>query len=85
MAQTRGSKLATEQAVEAWKEKLREKSSVVRDAFSTEAGQKLEKLLIETFEDKSLKSEDPHETYYRLGQRDVVQYLRELKGVTSNV
>lgn len=73
------------EAKQAWKEALREKSDLVRQVAETELGARLFELLEETFERRSLVGDGPHETYYRLGQRDVVQYLRELREVSKNV
>lgn len=71
------------EAEEQWKERLREKAEIVRSALNTDSGKALFGLMSQTFESGSLKGEDPHDTYYRLGQRDVVAYLRELSEVTN--
>lgn len=34
--------------------------------------------LIEAFDHDEIKGDDPYETYYKLGQRDVIVYLKQL-------
>ena len=66
-----------------WMEAIREKRKVVQNVLKTPEGKKLFAVLEDTFERKPLKGENPHETYYNLGQRDLVQYLRELRDFTN--
>lgn len=58
---------------------LREKQRVIRSVLNTPEGKNLFELLEDAFENRALKASDPHDTYYNLGQRDLVQYLRELR------
>jgi hypothetical protein len=61
-----------------WQDRLRETQQLLQRLGSNPDGKALIKLLRETFEDRHLRGDDPYDTYYRLGQRDVVQYLRTL-------
>lgn len=68
--------------IELAKERLRVKGKVVREALSTESGQKLLMLLLEEFDGDDLRGGTVEDTYYRLGQRDVVVYMiRLLEGI----
>lgn len=47
----------------------------LRSVLGTEEGKRLFKYLQEKYLDTSCKGRDTHETYYRLGQRELVQGL----------
>ena len=68
-----------DQLRQAWAEALHDKMRVVQEVARTPAGKKFFALLEETFERKSLRGSGPYETYYNIGQRDLVEYLRELR------
>jgi len=71
--------------IELAKERLRVKGRVVREALSTDSGQKLLQLLLEEFDGDDLRGGTVEDTYYRLGQRDVVVYMiRLLEGITGD-
>lgn len=59
-------------------ERLRTKVRYFHSTFTSTQGQVVLKALEEEFNHDNIKSSDPHETYYRLGQRDVVVYIRQL-------
>ena len=65
----------------AWEEELKNRAKLVQAVASTPDGKALFDLLETVFESRRLRDDDPHQTYYNLGQRDVVQYLRELRGI----
>ena len=68
--------------IELAKERLRTKGKVVREALSTESGQKLLMLLLEEFDGDDVRGGTVEDTYYRLGQRDVIVYMvRLLEGI----
>lgn len=60
------------------KENLRKKAISVHSLLTSPEGKGLMKALEEEFDGVSLKADNPYETYYRLGQRDVVMYLKQL-------
>lgn len=59
-------------------EHIRKKAKVFYSVFKSSQGQEILKALEDEFDHSDIKSSDPHETYYRLGQRDVVVYIRQL-------
>lgn len=61
-----------------WKEAVREKSQLVSRVVESHDGKALFDMLEQTFERRSLFDESTTKMAYNLGQRDVVQYLREL-------
>lgn len=69
------------EADRAWRHALRPKIELIQRLALTDDGKALFDLLESAFENRSLKGEDPYQTYYNLGQRDVVQYLRELRDI----
>ena len=76
-------KVAHSEAMEKWRSAIREKSEIVRAALDTPTGKNLMKVMEDTFCNQSLRRDSPYDTYYALGQRDVVQYLRELGGISN--
>ena len=76
-------KVAHSDTMNKWRSAVRDKSEIVRSAANTPAGKKLLDLMEETFCNQSLRRDSPYDTYYALGQRDVVQYLRELGGISN--
>ena len=66
-----------------WANALKDKIQLVQRVGATPDGKALLDLLTDVFENRPLKGADPYDTYYNLGQRDVVQYLRELAEYTN--
>lgn len=57
---------------------LKAKSKYFHQVFRSSQGKQVLEALEKEFDHENIKSGDPHETYYRLGQRDVVVYIRQL-------
>jgi hypothetical protein len=64
---------------QSWRDALRPSIQLIQRLNESEDGKALFSLMEQVFENRSLKGTDTHDTYYRLGQRDVVLYLRELR------
>lgn len=60
------------------REKLILKTKKFRRVFGGGEGKAILEALEEGFDHDEIKSSDPHETYYRLGQRDVVVYIKQM-------
>ena len=60
------------------KKRLAKKSMLVSNFMRSEAGRAIIEILDEEFHDGELRGTDTHQTYYKLGQRDVVSYLKQL-------
>ena len=60
------------------KKNLARKSALISQFMESTAGQELIRVLEEEFYDGELVGKDPHQTYYNLGRRDVVSYLKQL-------
>lgn len=60
------------------REALAKKASIIFTVFGTEQGQKVLEILEDEFDGQDLRGGDPYETYYNLGARDVVTYIRQL-------
>ena len=60
------------------KASLARKSGLISGFMQSEAGKEIIRVLEEEFYDGELKGDDPYQTYYNLGQRDVVSYLKQL-------
>ena len=71
--------MAENEVDETWRNALRPKIQLINSIFNTHDGEQFFQLLVDTFDRTNIRGADTHETYYRLGQRDVVQYLRELR------
>jgi len=65
-------------SLEQIKKSLARKSALIGHFMESEAGQELIRVLEEEFYDGELVGKDPHQTYYNLGRRDVVSYLKQL-------
>ena len=59
-------------------EAVKRKSRDFSALFSTPEGQRVLKCLDEEFNGAELRAKDPHNTYYNLGRRDVVTYIRQM-------
>ena len=57
---------------------LRRKSAKVRQLFATDRGREVLKILADEFDNDELRGDSVEETYYNLGQRDVIVYIRQL-------
>jgi len=66
------------QGIDKIKARLAHKQSLVSGFMQSEAGKEIIRILEEEFYDGELLGGDSHETYYNLGRRDVVAYLRQL-------
>lgn len=60
------------------KSRLARKSALVTAFLNSAAGKEMIKVLEEEFYDGEIKGSDPYDTYYNLGRRDVVAYLKQL-------
>ncbi len=60
------------------KANLKRKQSLVANFMRSEAGQEIIRVLEEEFYDADLLGGDPYETYHKIGQRDVVLYLKQI-------
>jgi hypothetical protein len=69
--------------VEEWRQRIHAKSQTIQEVASTPAGRKMLDLIYETFLHGDLKRENPYETYYALGQRDLAEYLKELEAIAN--
>jgi hypothetical protein len=51
--------------------------AIVQRALNTPDGQALMELLTKRFDATELRGPDPYDTYYRVGQRDLVVWLQQ--------
>jgi len=58
---------------------LRRKAGKVMAFMNSELGKEIIKAMEDEFYHGDLRGEDPHQTYYNLGRRDAVSYLKELQ------
>ena len=70
--------------IDDWKVAVREKSQLIHRISQSADGKALLDMLEQTFERRSLFDDSPNKMAYNLGQRDVVQYLRELAENMNN-
>lgn len=61
--------------------KVRVKAGVLAELMNSELGNRFIKALEENFYDGSMIGDDPYMTYFKLGQRDVVDYLKQLQRI----
>ncbi len=64
--------------IEKIKANLARKQILVSTFMRSEAGTEIIRVLEEEFYDGTLLGRDSHETYYNLGRRDVVSYLKQI-------
>ena len=57
---------------------LAKKAAIVKRAFSTEEGRKVLGYLEDEFEKSDLADADVYKTYYNLGARDLLTYIKQL-------
>ena len=62
---------------------VRNNAKVVGELMSSHVGQQLLKILDNTFCVGNMVGENPHLTYFNLGQRDVVEYLKQLGRISD--
>jgi hypothetical protein len=62
---------------------LKRKQGIIKRVLMTSDGKELMRVLEETFEERRLRGDDPYDTYYNLGQRDLVQYLKQLRDMND--
>ena len=68
-----------------WQQKLKQNAELFRRLNNSAQGKAAIELLNETFNHPDIIGKDTHDTYYRLGQRDVVEYINQLvKAGTDN-
>ena len=60
-------------------EGLKRKHGLVKSLFASDQGQEVLKILQDQFNPIDLRGEDPYDTHFHLGQRDVVMYLEALR------
>lgn len=60
------------------KEALLEKSAAFKQTFLTQSGQEVLDALDQAFDGVDLRGKDTHNTYYNLGARDVVAYIKQM-------
>jgi len=68
---------------ESLERKIRVKAGVVADLMNSEVGKLFIKALEETFYDGPMIGTDPYQTYFNLGQRDVVDYLKQMQRINE--
>lgn len=56
----------------------RKKAALFAAVFDSSAGKKVLEYLNAEFNQDELRASTPHDTYYRLGQRDVVVYINQM-------
>lgn len=71
-------------AEEKWKEDVGRKGELIRKVFNTPNGKKLFKELEFTFSHQSCFDPCPYRTSYKLGQQELIGYIRQLKEHTPN-
>lgn len=70
--------------IEEIQEKLRHKRARFRRVFGSLDGKKVMEDLAEQFDNEELRAKTPHDTYYNLGRRDVVVYIKQVIGDMNN-
>ena len=60
--------------------KKAENDRTVAAFFNNPVGRQVIEILEKSYNGQDVKAKDPHETYFRLGQRDVVLELKRLIG-----
>lgn len=63
---------------EAIEQEIKRKAALVRRLFATPLGKEVHEILVNQFDADDLRGETVEQTYYNLGQRDVLVYLRQL-------
>lgn len=66
-----------QQKLDEAKKNLRKKSIKVFRLFSSPEGEEVLKILEQEFDHRDPRGVDIQDTYYRLGQRDVMVYIRQ--------
>lgn len=64
-----------------WKKSIARKASEIKRVFGTHSGKAVLNILEDQFDGEDLRGQTVEETYYKLGQRDVVTYLRQLNRI----
>lgn len=64
--------------VEKAKEAVIKKAKIFRDMFQTPQGKKCLEFLEQEFDLEDLRGHTTEDTYYNLGRRDVVVYIRQM-------
>lgn len=67
-----------QEALDKWQEAVDRKGILFRKVFGTSNGKKAFQELVDIFVKQSSKGVDPYDTYYKLGQRELVEYIRQI-------
>ena len=60
---------------------IRQKAGVIGELMNSHVGKELIRILDEMFGSGEMRGENPYDTYFHLGQRDVVEYLKSLRRI----
>lgn len=64
--------------------RIKHKARIVRGCFDTPAGRETLNFMLAEFDRTDLRGDTTEETYYNLGARDLVIYLRQLVDIQDN-
>lgn len=67
--------------VEDIRRRIRHKGTAIIAFMNNPVGKAVVKALEETFYDGEIVDENPYMTYYNLGRRDVVSYMKQLQRI----
>jgi hypothetical protein len=56
-----------------------------QSVFKTPGGKEVLKALEDEFDAMDIRDDNPHNTYYKLGQRDVVVYIKQMLEAAENI
>jgi hypothetical protein len=77
------SEMSVKEKREALLRKIRVKAGVVADFMNSELGKKFIAALEESFYEGDMVGETPYDTYFNLGRRDVVEFLKSLQRINE--
>lgn len=66
-------------------QRIRPKLIDIHNTFTTTSGKRVLELLEKEFDATDMVEDDPHMTYYNLGQRDVVRYIKTALNAFKNL
>lgn len=64
-------------------ENLNKKARIFKNVFSTGNGKVILQALKDEFDAMEIRDNDPYNTYYNLGRRDVVKYIEQMMNHTE--
>lgn len=70
--------------MEGWREELAQRAKLFKQVFGTDAGKKVLEQLRRDFLQGEIRAGTTQDTYYNLGQHDLVKYIIEISEVTTN-